>query len=428
MKNRMKLVVLGAVLAAGAGSAHAQDSRRGEAVFAPSFFFDAMSYASEQANKSRIDFYVQIPYHELRFSKEGDQFVARYDVALIISSADKKLLQDRSWSVDVRVQEFEQTLSKRLYSLSHQSLEVDPGNYQISVTLKDQESRVSGKTVRALPVSAYRRGSMSLSDIMLVSRLTTTSDGKTKIVPNISGNVGAEGKGFFLFFEVYDTTAGIVALTAKVYNEEKDQLWESSLEQHVSGTRTQAFMKIDSLSVPVGTYIVTVEATRPGTTGSGASTSRTFAVRWTDIPFSVTDLRKAVDQLRYIAQPSEYERLRDSETDEIRKERFLEFWTKRDPDPSTARNELMEEYYQRVEYANKNFGHFTEGWRTDMGMVFIRFGAPENIERHPFDTGSKPFEVWYYYSLERQFVFVDETGFGDYRLRYPTTDLWGRIR
>ncbi|HEX9615291.1 MAG TPA: GWxTD domain-containing protein, partial [Bacteroidota bacterium] len=88
----------------------------------------------------------------------------------------------------------------------------------------------------------------------------------------------------------------------------------------------------------------------------------------------------------------------------------------------------MEEYYHRVEYANKNFGHYMDGWKTDRGMIYIRFGSPDNVERHPFDMNTKPYEIWYYYELERQFVFVDETGFGDYRLRYPTTDLWGRVR
>ena len=88
----------------------------------------------------------------------------------------------------------------------------------------------------------------------------------------------------------------------------------------------------------------------------------------------------------------------------------------------------MEEYYSRVDYANRNYASFTEGWRTDRGMVFIRFGPPQNIERHPFDADTKPYEVWYYYNQNREFIFVDETGFGDYRLLNPETDLWGRMR
>jgi len=150
--------------------------------------------------------------------------------------------------------------------------------------------------------------------------------------------------------------------------------------------------------------------------------------RWSDIPVSITDLDKAVDQMRYIAKESELELIRSSSGQEEKRKRFLDFWNKRDPDPTTLRNELLEEYYHRIEFTNKSFTHYIDGWRTDRGMVYIRFGPAENIERHPFDMNTKPYEVWYYYQQERQFVFVDESGFGDYRLRYPTTDLWGRIR
>jgi GWxTD domain-containing protein len=146
------------------------------------------------------------------------------------------------------------------------------------------------------------------------------------------------------------------------------------------------------------------------------------------MPITIVDLDKAIDQMRYIARDSDLDYIRAGGDAEEKRKRFVEYWAKRDPDPTTPRNELLEEYYRRVDFANKNFAHYLEGWRSDRGMVYIRFGPPENIERHPFDINTKPYEIWYYYQLQREFIFVDETGFGDYRLRYPTTDLWGRIR
>jgi len=58
-----------------------------------------------------------------------------------------------------------------------------------------------------------------------------------------------------------------------------------------------------------------------------------------------------------------------------------------------------------------------------MGMIYILFGPPNSVDRHPFDIDSKPYEVWYYYQKDRQFMFVDETGFGDYRLMNPLSDV-----
>ena len=52
-------------------------------------------------------------------------------------------------------------------------------------------------------------------------------------------------------------------------------------------------------------------------------------------------------------------------------------------------------------------------------MVFVLFGVPDNVERHPFEVNSKPYEIWYYNEKSKVFYFVDETGFGDYRLMNP---------
>ncbi|MBI3189037.1 MAG: GWxTD domain-containing protein, partial [Ignavibacteriales bacterium] len=109
---------------------------------------------------------------------------------------------------------------------------------------------------------------------------------------------------------------------------------------------------------------------------------------------------------------------------ERKRDLFLEFWKRRDPTKETDVNEMMMEYYQRVEYSNKNFSHYQEGWKTDRGNVYIVFGEPNNIERHPFDIDAKPYEVWSYFEMNREFVFVDDTGFGDYRLRSPIWDTW----
>ncbi len=409
------------------------DMMRSTSQAAPTFFFDAMSYASDNSNKSRIDLYVQVPHEELRFVKQGDAYVARYDVTMAVYTAEERLAQERTWTVDVRVDDFAQTTSSRIYSLTQKSFEIEPGNYQVAVQVQDQDSKKTSRVRKAMLVTDFKKDSLRLSDIMLVNRLSVSGERKS-IVPNISGNINQLGDGFFLFFEIYEgSPQDSLELILRIQNAKREGIYERTHTEATPTQKTQSFLKVENLNLPVGTYYVTVEAIpkeeslRVGKNKS-AHTSRTFTVRWTDIPVTITDIDKAIEQLRYIARPSDMDYMRAAKDPEDKKRRFLEFWSKRDPDPQTPRNELMEEYYQRVDYANKNFGHYIDGWRTDMGMVFIRFGQPDNIERRPFETNNKPYETWYYYSLNREFIFVDESGFGDYRLRYPTTDMFGRIR
>ena len=57
---------------------------------------------------------------------------------------------------------------------------------------------------------------------------------------------------------------------------------------------------------------------------------------------ALADLDKAIDQLIYIARDTELLYVREATTEEDKRKRFIEFWAKRDPDPQTPRNELME--------------------------------------------------------------------------------------
>jgi len=80
-----------------------------------------------------------------------------------------------------------------------------------------------------------------------------------------------------------------------------------------------------------------------------------------------------------------------------------------------------------------------------MGRVHIKYGEPDEKERNPHGTESKPWEKWNYHKIEEDllhrkqsgvfFVFVDEDGFGVYRLIHSNAvgeisdpDWYQRIR
>jgi GWxTD domain-containing protein len=72
---------------------------------------------------------------------------------------------------------------------------------------------------------------------------------------------------------------------------------------------------------------------------------------------------------------------------------------------------------KRFRYANMNFAAgMSEGWRTDRGRIYILEGPPDEIESYSMEIDRNPTEVWFYFDNGRRYVFVDETGFGDYIL------------
>jgi GWxTD domain-containing protein len=265
----------------------------------------------------------------------------------------------------------------------------------------------------------------ALSDIMLVSRITSNGD-KKSIVPLVGGNVGELSDMFYCFLEAYNhANYDSVRVAASVVNNKgEDALRQDTLIPLHPG-KNELLLRINHSALGLGDYVLYLRAYHPGADTTGGktfvgATNRAVAVHWRGVPRGVKDLDIAIEQFRYIAKDSE------APTTEEKQKRFFEFWKKRDPNPNTPRNEKMEEYYGRVDYANKHFSHYMEGWRTDMGMVYIIFGPPNSVDRHPYDMDSKPYEIWSYYELNHQFIFVDQTGFGDYRLLTPIWEVWRR--
>ncbi len=105
-----------------------------------------------------------------------------------------------------------------------------------------------------------------------------------------------------------------------------------------------------------------------------------------------------------------------------REEFIEEFWQKRDPLPDTAENEARAEFERRIAYANRWFRENRSagrGWDTPRGRILIQLGEPDNRSLNSMisDPNIKGYERWVYYDYQLELVFVDSSGFGEYKLR-----------
>lgn len=94
------------------------------------------------------------------------------------------------------------------------------------------------------------------------------------------------------------------------------------------------------------------------------------------------------------------------------------FWKKRDPVPATEANEFKDEYYRRIEQANRLFSDGgPNGWLEDRGRILILLGPPWERQAYPRGISfyGKPTEIWYYGNFP--VVFVDNDWNGTYELR-----------
>ena len=109
------------------------------------------------------------------------------------------------------------------------------------------------------------------------------------------------------------------------------------------------------------------------------------------------------------------------------------FWARRDPNDRTPRNEFIDEYLRRINFANKNFKTAHKpGWKTTRGHIYITFGPPDEVysgvisdKQEVLDKTypSQRYIIWDYRNLSAkslppnyEIVFIDLYGDGDYRI------------
>jgi len=226
---------------------------------------------------------------------------------------------------------------------------------------------------------------------------------------------------------VYTDSSTVSNIEFHIADKNGKIIYSKFRKQTFNETKTQIYYSINDTTLNFGTYILTVIL--KDNDGNQISISKKpFFSRWVGLPASVQDIDEAIAQLLYIASPSDIEYMEEGKTEKEKIMRFLQYWKSKDPSPGNEENQVFEEYFNRVSFANENFSSYTKGWRSDRGMVFIILGAPNNIDRHPFEYDSKPYEVWQYYDLNKSFVFIDHSGFGDYRLSTPMYGDFYRYR
>jgi GWxTD domain-containing protein len=382
----------------------------------PGYFQDFLNYISDEPGMTRVDVFIQVPYSEIQFVLSGNRFIANYSISVSVFTENKqKLIVEKIWSEKLEAREFEQTTSRNNFNLSLRSFVLSPGRYFVRTAVEDKES--SRKfTSENIFIVRDMNPAFSLSDILMLVRNPGTESNK-KILPNISRNISVSTSGIPVYLEFYSDRQRNLTVEYSILDEEKKVISQTFETQNIDTGINKIFYSFKDTSLSLGSYSMYVSIKNEG--GEKLNVNKSFTSRWAGIPHNIQDLDKAIQQMVYIATEDELDFIKEAGNKDDKVKRYLEFWKKKDPVPESEDNELFNEYYRRIEYANKNFSHYSEGWRTDRGMVFVILGTPNNVDRHPFDYNSKPYEIWEYYNLNRSFIFVDETGFGDYKLITP---------
>jgi GWxTD domain-containing protein len=82
-----------------------------------------------------------------------------------------------------------------------------------------------------------------------------------------------------------------------------------------------------------------------------------------------------LDPLIYISTRTETEKIRSASNP---RQAFEDYWIDMVKIPNLATS-TVRQYYERVAAANYLFTTFEEGWKSDMGLIYIVYGPPNDV-------------------------------------------------
>jgi len=412
----------------------------GASAFRPRFAVDATLQLGELGKPFvRLDY--RLSRAELLFERTPPAgYRAAYQVRVVFYTAKgRRQVTGDTYGRELRATSYAETRVLGDDILDHLDFQVAPGKYQIDVAVTDLVAERTSGTSVFFEVLAGPTGLIWFSDLTLgtvADRRAGPDSGRLELTPNPSRRYAENITQFAASGEIFDQRpVGGPDSTYRLSYTILSDAGESVLGRDTTlvrkGIRTLFLLRPRLGGLGAGSYRFQVAITLPP--APGARRQRPTVIR-RDKPFDVNQSRatlgfaspQSLDILNYLATQQEIGEIGRLDGEEARRTYWEAFWKRRDPSPETPENEVRDEFYRRVQYANQQFGVGAPGWKTDMGRVYIIYGRPDEVVRNPFNFDRPPEEMWYYYRDHRTFVFVDRDGFGRYELVGPPDGSSGR--
>lgn len=380
----------------------------------------------------RLEVYYKIFNDGLTYRKVNGHYLAEYEVEVVVYRNGDQVA-GTTFEETYSVESFPRTLSQTDFLLNQLNMPLlVPGKYELKLRLRDSKSNQVSEIKRNFMIP-NRAQDWYMSALEFSRRIEPASDtsqflkqGLT-VVPSVSRSYGNEGElSCPVYAEIYgspDRAGTTLRLTISINDQFSGPSIDTTFEFRSRGAVTPVVEHLDIKGLAPGRYRMKVRLFTDGTSKARQEYDDWFEIGWSLATLLRTDFEGAVEQLRYVASDQEKDSLLRT-PDTTRAIVWKAFWKRRDPTPGTVLNEYREEYYRRIRYSNATFSVSNRpGWRSDRGMIYIRYGEPDEVERHPFDLDGYPYNapwtVWRYFSNNLQFVFVDRRGGGDYDLQHP---------
>lgn len=350
----------------------------------------------------------------LIYKQKGDSLAAHIavDFQVIDMDSSKNVISTQYLEKTITSTDQNITSTRELLELK-QEIQVEPGNYKIAVNVKDLNSNKNLSHTTQTYIPETETGAYTLSSIQMYGKQEGDKNWNLINTYDIKGRIDSLR---FVFQVISEKTDTQMQLDSRLLRFKSDTGYTrpmhyanfspSSIEykgidydeetvlqsnRRILTDYSSVFIEYKFANRERGNYRFEVTAKKGEE--QEIYKGRDFGVKSENYP-AIKTTREMARPLVYLMGEKNYKELISiSDTDSL-KETMDRFWLKNIGNANQAAD-VIEMYYQRVEEANKQFANFKEGWKTDLGMIYILFGPP-------WYTDDRLKQLTWYYSYNRQ--------------------------
>ncbi|MGD9487640.1 MAG: GWxTD domain-containing protein [Calditrichaceae bacterium] len=390
----------------------------------PAINFNIFVNNDHIVNNPHVSLAVAIQNDVLQFERKGSEFKSAFQTTIAIRSKEgEQTILTETFSEDVVIENFEETNSRhkyqyKLYKLTDLNssgiIKLVPGEYECLLEIRDLISKKTYNSKR--PFSVKKKSAeekYQTSEVTFLIKNPTNID-DIPLLPSFSAiDFAGDNYAYLRLMAVPDDS---LVINVRMYRTRKleDQLIHQEFISVIPDSEiADIIYKMPSNLLEEGEYKIRFST---GGEKYPVNQVKEFSVVWFTKPVYLYRTDLALRPMKYLLKEDELKNVKKMNADKMTAW-FTNYWKEKDPSPETVYNELQDEFYQRVDEANRKFlSRFKEGWETDRGQIFLLYGEPQKIENRRYATSTVPYIVWLYNEGKVSFIFVDQDKNGEFRL------------
>lgn len=328
-----------------------------------------------------------------------------------------------------------------------------PGTYDFKLFYNLGDEQVvenAGKVI----IREFENNKTLSSDILLAHQLEEFDNsshnqlfkkGNLFVIPNVENTISGAYPFLKYYFEIYNidtSNSNTIRLDYKILTGTQKEIISISKEKNLKSNSIYEYGQINVDTLKNGLYKLSVNVYNND--DMIVSRNKKFyildperdffisekfegSISFERSPFAIMDMTNIeyeFQTMKYILSEYEIDTYESLSTLKAKQRAVFRFWTERDSDTTTAINEKLSEYKERLTFANKFFsrGEIMPGWKTERGRVLLKYGFPTNREIYRQRGEKKAAEEWQYDELYggSYFFFIDRFSDNSFLLVHST--------